>query len=227
MAYLYETHVHTAEGSKCGTSTAAEQVRAYKQLGYAGIIVTDHFINGNATCPLGLPWEESMQIVLSGYFAAKDEGDKIGLDVFLGWEFGGRGAEQGLELLTYGLGMDFLLAHPKLNELPHKQYCNLVHKHGGFIAQAHPYREKNYITNPGPICHTLLDAVEVYNVFDPAESNQKALQFARKHNLPQQAGSDSHNKMDAVRTGVELVKKADTIFDIIHAIKAGEVKLIK
>ena len=42
MSYLYETHLHTCQGSACGRSTGAEQARFYKEIGYAGIIVTDH-----------------------------------------------------------------------------------------------------------------------------------------------------------------------------------------
>ena len=45
--YLYDTHVHTSEGSACGQNTGAEMARAYQKAGYAGIVVTDHFFYGN------------------------------------------------------------------------------------------------------------------------------------------------------------------------------------
>ena len=45
--FRYETHLHTAEGSGCASASGAEQARRYKALGYDGIIVTDHFFNGN------------------------------------------------------------------------------------------------------------------------------------------------------------------------------------
>ena len=38
--YLYDTHVHTSEGSACGQNTGAEMARAYQKAGYAGIVVT-------------------------------------------------------------------------------------------------------------------------------------------------------------------------------------------
>ena len=41
--YLYETHMHTSEASACAGSTGAQMARAYKEAGYTGIIVTDHF----------------------------------------------------------------------------------------------------------------------------------------------------------------------------------------
>ena len=39
--YLYETHMHTSEGSACGQAGGAQMARAYGAGGYAGIIVTD------------------------------------------------------------------------------------------------------------------------------------------------------------------------------------------
>ena len=52
--YLYETHVHSLNGSLCGKCTPQELVKAYKQAGYAGLILTDHFIKGNTSVPRDL-----------------------------------------------------------------------------------------------------------------------------------------------------------------------------
>ena len=40
--YLYETHVHSLNGSLCGKCTPQELVRAYKQAGYTGFILSYH-----------------------------------------------------------------------------------------------------------------------------------------------------------------------------------------
>ena len=45
--YKYETHLHTSETSACAVSSAGDMVRAYADAGYTGIVVTDHFFNGN------------------------------------------------------------------------------------------------------------------------------------------------------------------------------------
>ena len=45
--YIYETHLHTSEGSACGHAKAVDIVHAYKDAGYTGIIITDHFFYGN------------------------------------------------------------------------------------------------------------------------------------------------------------------------------------
>ena len=44
--YSYEIHCHTAETSRCGKSAAADMVAAYHRKGFAGVVITDHFVNG-------------------------------------------------------------------------------------------------------------------------------------------------------------------------------------
>ena len=223
MSYIYETHMHTSQVSRCAVSTAGEQVRAYKQRGYTGIIVTDHFVNGWCHCPTDLPWEEKVQFLLRGYRQAKKEGDKCGLDVFLGWEY----PDNGSDYLTYGLGEDFLRAYPQLIDLTIEEYSPLVRKHGGFVAQAHPYRTS---IRPGgnclPAAPHLIDAVEVYNASHPYETNIQAYEFAKLHGLPMQAGSDSHAAELAFASGIRLREKAKDIMDVINAIKTGQAELI-
>ena len=76
MSYIYETHLHTTAASACARSAGSEYISFYKNLGYDGIIVTDHFFNGNCCVPENLPWEERVDIFCSGYEDAKAEGDR-------------------------------------------------------------------------------------------------------------------------------------------------------
>ena len=78
MSYKYETHMHTLEGSACGRFTGAEMARAFKEAGYTGIFVTDHFFNGNCAVDRQLPWAEKVELFCKGYENAKAEGDKMG-----------------------------------------------------------------------------------------------------------------------------------------------------
>ena len=222
MEYLYETHMHTSEVSACARGTGAQQAAVYKKMGYTGIIVTDHFINGYTTCPKKLSWEEKMRFFASGYDEAKKAGDKIGLDVFFGWEFTIRGSD----FLTYGLDLDFLLANPGLDKLEIDKYSALIRKNGGYLAQAHPYRDEYYIERPLPVEPCYIDGVEVFNIMDRKTSNEQALVFAEKNYLPKQAGTDAHGRGNISYSGVALRQKAESINDIINAIKSGEVKLL-
>ena len=75
MSYIYETHAHTVLASACGKSYGSEYISFYKSLGYHGIIMTDHFFNGNCAIPKDLPWEERVELFCKGYEEAKAEHD--------------------------------------------------------------------------------------------------------------------------------------------------------
>ena len=72
MLYKYETHCHTAETSRCARTSGAEMARAYKEMGYTGLIISDHFLNGNTTVDKTLPWEQQVAEFERGYLAAKE-----------------------------------------------------------------------------------------------------------------------------------------------------------
>ena len=44
MSYIYETHLHTTAASACARSAGSEYISFYKNLGFDGIFVTDHFL---------------------------------------------------------------------------------------------------------------------------------------------------------------------------------------
>ena len=223
MRYLYETHMHTSESSKCATSTAIEQVRAYKKMGYAGIIVTDHFINGYTNCPPSLSWEQKMRHCVKGYEAAKLEGDKCDLDVFLGFEYC---TAKGHEFLTYGLDLEFLIKHKDIDKMELEDYCTLVRKNGGYTAWAHPYRNRPWSPKDRPKVPFCLDGVEVFNSSESDANNKMAEVFAKKNKLVRQAGSDSHNAGYRISfAGIQLENRAKSIFDIIDALKTEKATL--
>lgn len=213
--YLYETHMHTAEASKCATGTAAEMVRAYADLGYSGIIVTDHFFNGNTAIPRHLPWKERVELFCRGYENALEEGSRTGIHVFFGWEY----AFYGTEFLTYGLDKEFVLGHPDMLDWSVEKYINTVHDHGGFVVHAHPYREAFYIPRIR-LYPDLVDGVEVINgghlnpLFD-----ERAREYADKYNLLHLSGSDAHHTDFIAGCGIGFEQEIRAISDFIEAIK--------
>lgn len=68
--FLYETHLHTSPVSKCARTTVRESLEIYKSLGYAGVFITNHFIDGNLNCDRALPYEELINVYFSDYEAA-------------------------------------------------------------------------------------------------------------------------------------------------------------
>lgn len=205
--FKYETHLHTAETSKCARSTGAEMARFFASRGYAGIFVTDHFFNGNTTVPQELPWEEKVTRFLCGYEEAAAEGKKLGLDVFFAWEYSLGWAH----FLTYGLGADWLYAHPDLLQWDMGRYIAEVHDAGGYLIHAHPWR----ITD-NPVMRMIphgIDGVEIVNAGRSDAENIAAADFARSFGHPVTAGSDIHKvhakRMAGVYTETRLTGGAD------------------
>jgi hypothetical protein len=164
-----------------------------------------------------------MEFFTRGYEEAKEEGGRCGLDVFFGLEFN----VGDTEFLTYGLSPALLFENPGLDRLTAKEFSAFVRREGGYLAQAHPYRVAPWIRKSEPVDPGLIDGMEVFNAGDMGkDSNRKAEKFARLHNIPMQAGSDSHYEDIPFAGGIGLRKRAESIFDIIEAIKKGEVSLI-
>ena len=178
MPFLYETHMHTCQGSACGRATGKEQARAYRDAGYTGIIITDHFFRGNTAVNRSLPWEERIDLFWKGYEDAKEEGDRIGLDVFFGLEEN----HHGDEYLIYGLTKEYMKAHPEMEHWTRRQQLEEVHRAGGCVIQAHPFRMRNYMDR---IRLGLLfcDGIEVANAGNDQLDDSRAWKYGCEKGL--------------------------------------------
>jgi histidinol phosphatase-like PHP family hydrolase len=220
--FRYETHLHTSEASACAILSAKEHVRYYKEAGYAGIIVTDHFFNGNTSISRELPWEEWVNQFCVGFENAKAEGDKIGLKVFFGWETN----FDATEFLIYGLDKEWLMNHPEILSWSVEEQYKRIHEAGGFIVHAHPYRIRPYIKEIR-LFPKFVDAVEAINVGNHNDIfDRQALIYARKNKLPVTAGTDAHGK-EHLHSGVAFHYEIENIQEFIEGIRAGKGELIR
>lgn len=217
--FRYEAHLHTVEGSACGRSLAEEYARIYKEEGYDGIIVTDHFLNGNTTASRSASWEEKVNILCSGYEKAKRVGDQIGLKVFFGWE----ASYSGTDFLVYGMTKEWLLKHPEMVQCSIQEQYEIIHQAGGMVIQAHPFLEAPYIlrVRQEP---TFVDGVEVYNrsCDDRDRSyNDKAYEYAKEYKLPMTCGSDIHH-ITAPKVAMQFEEPLNSINDFIKVVLTGK-----
>ncbi|GHT91839.1 hypothetical protein FACS1894140_3040 [Spirochaetia bacterium] len=226
MPYLYETHLHTCQTSACGESRGRDYIRGYKRLGYAGIIVTDHFYQGNCAVNQNLPWREFVNQFCRGFEDARNEGVRQGLDVFFGWEE----TFDGDDYLIYGLGREWLLEHPEAAHWSRRDQYRAVREAGGCVVQAHPFRQHYYI-HQITLAPNLVDGVEAANAGNHDRSyDALAMRYAKKLGLPMTAGSDIHEtgQLEAGDVfGVYLGKKMETIADYVAAIKGDAITGIK
>ncbi|GHV89811.1 hypothetical protein AGMMS50268_03140 [Spirochaetia bacterium] len=226
MNYLYETHLHTSQTSVCGESRGRDYIQAYKDQGYAGIIVTDHFYKGNCAVSRNLPWREWVNQFCRGFEDARNEGARRGLDVFFGWEE----TFDGDDYLIYGLDREWLLEHPESARWSRKDQYRAVQQAGGCVVQAHPFRQHYYIHQIS-LAPALVDAVEAANAGNHEQSyDALAMRYAKKLKIPVTAGSDIHevSQLEAGYIfGVYLDKKMAAITDYVAAIKGNAIVGLK
>jgi len=209
--YKYEMHCHTSESSRCGLISASEMVDFYKRAGYTGLFITDHFLNGNTTVPKDLPWEERIELYCKGYEAAKKHGDEIGLDVFFGFEFGG-------DFVVIGLDKEWLKKHEDLHLLTPLELFETVHKDGGYIIHAHPFRESPY-TKTLRMFPRDVDAMETINAVNTDFQNSVADYIATKYKVTKACGTDNHVGLRESLAALEIDFRAENVEDIIEAMK--------
>ena len=216
MSYLYETHMHTCQASACGVSRGRDHIRFYKEQGFTGIIVTDHFFGGNTCIDRSLPWEKRIDLFWSGYEDALEEGLKVGLDVFFGleqnYEFD--------EYLIYGLEKDWMKAHPEMERWTRREQLEAVHEAGGAVIQAHPFRIRGYMDRIR-VGDIFADGVEAANAGNAPLDDARAMRYAKARNLLTTAGSDNHHSPAAQVFGVELDRKLEDIRDYAKIIRSG------
>ena len=218
MSYLYETHLHTVYSSACANSKGSEYVRLYKEMGYSGIIVTDHFYNGNTAIPRNLPWKEWVKQFCRGYEEARNEGERRGFDVFFGWEETFDSCD---DYLIFGLDREWLMEHPEVRSWSRGEQYRAVKAAGGCVVQAHPFRQHEYIRKV--ILSTgCVDAVEVANAGNREQSyDALAMRYAKKLGLPAVAGTDIHDARQICTGwvyGVSVEKKLNAIADFVDAV---------
>jgi hypothetical protein len=225
MPYLYETHLHTREGSACSVSRGQDYVQRYLDLGYTGVIITDHFFRGNCRADRNLPWEKWVLGLSLGYESAREEGERRGLDVFFGWEE----TIEGNDYLVYGLDREWLLEHPEAVDWTLGEQFEEVRRYGGCIVHAHPFRG---LYQPGRVsaADIYVDAVEVANSGNERNSDAIAWIYAKKLNITATAGSDIHYAAD-IRAGtvfgVFLDKKMESIADYAMAVRNNAITGLK
>lgn len=217
--YLYETHLHTFPVSKCARSDARESLTLYKNLGYAGVFITNHFIDGNINCDRFLPYAERIEFYFSDYENGVQIGKELGLSVFSGIE----SSYKGTDFLIYGLNKAWFLEHPEIEQLKKSQMLTLMADSGALIIQAHPFREAAYIDHIR-LFPRHVHGVEVYNACRTELENEMAELYAKRYGLIEFAGSDKHSANQPSRLGgMQSETPILDEQDFVRRVKSGEI----
>ena len=219
-----EAHIHTAESSKCSQLPAAEIVRMYAERGFETIFITDH-INTASINSWGEidGWEAKVDRYMQGYYAAKAEGDKLGVRVLFGAEICFKQPPgNGNDYLVYGIDRDFLLGYPDLNHGSVEEFYKYASEHGATVIQAHPFRGHKCYPTP-----EFIDGAEVYNAHPRhANYNDEALAMARENGLLMTVGSDVHIPGDEARAYILTEEPITSAEEYIEVLKSGKARFV-
>ena len=218
--YRYEMHMHTVESSLCGHSTIEEMVKAYHKLGFAGAVVTNHFIGGNTAVDRSLPWEQLVEEYSRCWYEGQKTARELDFDLLFGVE---EGYGEGKEFLVYGLEPEILKAHPELRNGGLKVWSKVVREVGGVLIYAHPFRQRGYIPD-GRVMPDMAwaEGVELYNRCNTDEDNAEAVRVFGGMNCIKTAGSDWHRDDFIEAYGIVSDKRLCTGKELAEALKAGE-----
>lgn len=215
--YKYETHLHTFPVSRCSKSSVRESLEYYKELGYDGVFITNHFLDGNINIDKTKPYHEKLRFYFSDYEEGLKIGQELGIQVFLGVEL----SDHGTDFLVYGLDMQWFWDHPEIMEMEKTAELQLMMDSGALVIQAHPFRGRH----PIRLFHRWVHGVEVGNAHD-VETNPLALQYCRHYGLIEFAGSDNHRGPgQTVLAGVCCQESIDSAADFVRKVKSGEAEI--
>ena len=216
----YEIHSHTKETSQCAAINAKELVEKYKELGYSGIVITNHYSDMTFSLKEMFNKKARIEHYLAGYREAKKY-ETEDFSVLLGIEL--RFFLNGNDYLIYGVSEELIEKTPFLLPMYLKKASRFFRNNGCIVIQAHPFRPYIYRANA-----KYLDGVEILNGKSSKEENDKALKWAERKGLKiRTAGSDCHRATGAGLTGIVTNEPIKTNDDLLRILRNGEFEIIE
>ena len=219
MTYQYEMHCHTAMVSQCGRVQPKEIVSLYREKGFSGIVVTEHY----SPLTFGLHSYYKPQRLVDFYISSYEAMKQYETDdfsVMFGMEL--RHYATGADYLIYGIEPAWLKQQGNLMALWEKQAYSLMHEAGFLVFQAHPFRP--YILRCNP---QYIDGIEVYNGKCDKKTNDKAFQWAQKTGKLMVSGSDFHKASLVGRGGIITQQPIRNNTELVACLRAQNFELIK
>jgi predicted metal-dependent phosphoesterase TrpH len=220
--YKIETHLHTVYSSHCGHLDAETLVTEYRNKGYHGIIVTDHFNRYNCDwrgADYSRP-EHAVELFQESYRRLLEAAAPQGMKIYKGAEIRFDGSDNDYLLIGYP---DWLLHDAdRVFKDGLAAFSRRCRQTDALLIQAHPYRGACSPADP-----RYLDGVEVLNRNqDWDNQNPKALEFAQVNGLLQTSGSDCHTPGQIGNGGIisDTLPEDDTA--LLKLLRSGRYTLI-
>jgi predicted metal-dependent phosphoesterase TrpH len=210
---IIDLHNHTTISSPCSVLSPEELIKTAMVSSLDALCVTEH-------------------VVIEGANICQTLGKKMGFPVFRGIE-----ARTDLgDMLVYGYYQDI----PEY--IPLAKLCRLVHKKGGVVFAAHPFRGRggcnllSYLARKGIDLHTMwdrvpelceLDGIEICNGQDTDEDNGYARELQQRLGIKGIGGSDAHIKHMTARAATRFPGPVTSDEELVNALKQGSYQAIR
>lgn len=216
--YKIETHLHTCHSSPCGKVDAETIVKLYRDAGYSGIVVTDHFFRYTCTPRCwDIPYDRFFPIFIEGYHRLCQAAVPYGLKIYKGAEVRFDGSVN--DYLLYNYPDDLLQDPDTVFSMGLERFSKLCRQAGALLIQAHPHRTNCTVADP-----RFLDGVEVRN---RNNENHLTQEFARAHpQLLQLSGSDFHRPEHAAWGGIQTECLPENEQALTQLLRSGNYQLL-
>ncbi len=221
--FRYETHCHTSPVSKCAVASVEETVAFYASLGYDGLFITNHFIDGNCAYDDAANYEAKIRFYFSDYEKALGLSEKYGIKIFGGIEMSYRGTD----FLVYGLDKDWFLKHSEIYGMDKITEMKLMASEGGLVIQAHPFREARYIDHIR-LYPRSVQGIETLNACRTELENKMADIYAEQYGFIKTAGTDNHFAGAQKKlAGIETDEPINSEKQFIEVLKSGSYRIFE
>jgi predicted metal-dependent phosphoesterase TrpH len=201
--YRVDFHSHTGH-SKDSLCPAHRLLEAAARRGLAALAVTDHDTFGGAQQALAVvardPQRYGGLVILPGEEVKTAEGELIGLLIN--------------ETIPRGLSPEETIVR--------------IHDQGGLVLVPHPFDRIRHSRLQASALERVVSHVDAFEVFNArttfAGDNRAAEVFAKRHDLPQVAGSDAHVAWEVGHTYVEFdAPPATTAQALLAQLRQGRI----
>lgn len=210
--YKTELHTHTKPVSGCSDIEAEQLVKIYKEKGYDGVVLTNHFtryLQGETV-------EEKIKWYLEDYYKCYEEGKLIDLNVILGAEL--RFTENNNDYLIFGICPEDLIQIYEMLPYGIDRFYKECKNEKNIIIQAHPFRD-----GMESVRRESLDGIEVFNMHPNHNSRiGLAAKYANENNMIATCGSDFHHHGQECLCGIITKKQLRNSYDVANVLKAGD-----
>lgn len=219
--YRYETHLHTSPVSACASATVRESLEFYKRMGYDGVFITNHFLDGNIRIEGSMSYAEKLDYYFSDYEEGIKIGEEIGIKVFCGVEQ----SYGGTDFLIYGPDKEWFVKNPVTENMTKKDELARFMESGALVIHAHPFREAGYIDHIR-LYPRHVHGVEIINACRTDFENKMAGIYAENYELLTFAGSDNHCAGRQKKlAGICCETPLTDVWDFVRRVKNGETKI--